>query len=364
MHQDKRIIVFLTIGIVVWHAAAFSKAFASPKGSGISFQRIYEPREKAFSISVPRGWQHHGGIYRVNAAQAGGPLNAMEAKCDLRFQRDAQGTVAFHILPDIVYAHAGIGGGFWGPGAIYQGAVVRPIEAATTHVQSVFSQLHPNVPSTRAVKIERLPGEIRSMEQGLAYTNQLLARIGLPQGGFQCDAAGGVFEYTEGGTRFREVILTGVVDMKAAMTWKNTRTLVFRAPAAEFDHWRPVMDIMRFSIRFHPKWVLSEMQGQKERADIVMKVYDEIRRIDREIIQKTAINREEIMNDNFLVLTGQEEFVNPHTHAVEMDTDAYKYRWTTPGGDVYYTNREAENPNIFMQRTDYKRTPIRKRRND
>lgn len=59
-----------------------------------------------------------------------------------------------------------------------------------------------------------------------------------------------------------------------------------------------------------------------------------------------------------------EEYVNPHTGKVEVDTDAYKYRWKTDGGDVYYTNREDENPNLFLQRTDYKRTPIRKRKNE
>ena len=152
--------------------------------------------------------------------------------------------------------------------------------------------------------------------------------------------------------------------MRAALTWKNTRTLAFRAPATDFDKWRPVMDIMRFSIRFNPQWVLSEMKGQRERAKIVMRVYDEIRRIDREIARNTTTNREEIMNDNYLVLTGQEEYVNPHTNEIETDTDAYRYRWMTNGGDVYYTNHEEENPNTFLQRTDYELTPIRKRRNE
>ena len=106
------------------------------------------------------------------------------------------------------------------------------------------------------------------MEQGLAYTNRLFAQIGLSHMTFQCDAAGGVFEYTENGVRFREIILAGVVDMRAALTWKNTRTLAFRAPAAEFDKWRPVMDIMRFSIQFNPKWVLGEMKGQRVRDSL------------------------------------------------------------------------------------------------
>lgn len=359
-----RIFVLLTIVTAIVTIAACSKASDKQEATGISFMRINEPSEGAFSILVPKGWQSQGGIYRINAAQAGGPLNAIEAKCDLTLTSDPQGTVVFRILPDIVYAHVGIGGGFWGPGSNYQGAMVRQIEDASTHLRSIFAHLHGNVPSPQVLKLNRLPGEINSMERGLAYTNQLLTQIGGPQMGFRCDASGGVFEYTEGGVHYREVVLTGVVDMRAALTWKNTRTLAFRAPAAEFDRWRPVMDIMRFSVRFNQNWILSEMKGQRERANIVMKVYDEIRRIDREIVRKTTINREEIMNDNFLVLTGQEEFVNPHTNEVEMDTDSYKYRWTTSGGDVYYTNREEEDPNIFMQRTDYKRTPIRKRRNE
>ena len=148
------------------------------------------------------------------------------------------------------------------------------------------------------------------------------------------------------------------------MTWKNTRTLAFRAPTEQFERWRPVMDIIRFSVRFNPTWVLKEMQGQQQRAEIVQKFYEEMRRIDHEIARRTSVNREEIMNDNFLVLTEQEEYVNPHTGEVEVDTDAFRFRWETPGGDIYYTNREDENPNTFLKRTDYKLTPVRKRRNE
>lgn len=331
--------------------------------SGLSFVRMDEPRERAFSILVPRGWQAEGGIFRVNAMQVGGPINAMEAKCDLHFKSDARGTVSFHILPDWVYVHVGAGG-FLPEGNFYQGAQIRQMVDAPTLVQNLFAYLHPAAGAVKLLKINRLAGEKQSLDLGLAYTNQLLARIGLQGGMFQSDAAGGVFEYTEGGVRYREVLTTGRVDMRAAMTWKNTRSLAFRAPAADFDQWRAVMDIMRFSIRFNMQWILREAQGQRERAEIVDKVYKEIQRIDREIASRSAVNREEIMNDNFLVLTGQEEYVNPHTGEVEMDTDAYKFRWETASGDIYYTDREDENPNTFLQRTDYQRTLIRIRRNE
>ena len=258
----------------------------------------------------------------------------------------------------------GIGAGYFPVGSNYQGAEVQPISDAGTHLAKLFSAMHPNARETKIVKRTALPGEKESLDRGMSYMNQLLSQIGLGGMTFQSDAAGAVIEYTENNTRFREVILTAIVDMRAALTWKNTRTLVFRAPVKDFEFWRPVMDVVRFSIRFNPDWILKESQGQQERAKIVMKVFDEIRRIDREIVQKTTINREEIMNDNFLVLTEQEEYVNPYTGETEVDTDSYKYRWVTSGGDVYYTNREEEDPNTFLQRTDYKRTPVRKRKNE
>jgi hypothetical protein len=345
-------------------ALAHSGRAAGNKGAGLSFIRQQEPNEGAFSILVPQGWQSKGGIFRVNPLQAGGPLNALAAKCDLTLQSDGRATVSFRILPDIVYAYAGIGGGFFPPGANYQGATVRRLEDAPTHLRSLFSVLRPGATGVKVLKLQRLPGEIRSLDQGTAYTNQLLMQIGGQAMTVRHDAAGGVFEYTESEVRYREVLLTGIVDSPAALTWNNTRTLAFRAPAAEFARWRPVMDIMRFSIRFNPQWILKESQGQQERAEIVRKVFDEVRRLDREIVLRTTINREEIMNDNFLVLTEQEEYVNPHTNEVEMDTDAFRYRWVTPGNDVYYTDREDEDPNTFLQRTDYKRTPVRKRRNE
>ena len=332
------------------------------EGGGISFTRVFEPNERAFSILMPRGWQYQGGLFRINAAEAGGPLNAMEAKCDLLFASDARGTVAFRILPDIVYGHSHIGGGYF-QGRSYQGAEVRALADAPTHLKSLIQSLHPNASGMQLIDIHRLPGEIEAMNRQMAYTNQLFSQIGLGGQTFQCDAAGAVYDYTEDGTVYREVMVTGIVDMRAALTWKNTRTLAFRAPAAQFESLKPIMDVMRLSVQFNPQWILKEAKGQQERARIVMTVFDEMQRIDREIAARSTINREEIMNDNYLVLTGQEEFVNPHTGQVEVDTDAYRYRWKTPSGDVYYTNNEDENPNIFLHESGYERTQIRKRRN-
>ena len=349
--------------VICFSLLPFSTRAASQPG-GLFFERRSEPVENAFTILVPKGWLAKGGIFRVDPLQAGGPLNAMAAKCDLTYQSDAAGTVFFRTFPEYVYAHAGIGGGFFPTGSYYQGAEIRPFTDAKTYLKLLFAHVHPNAAGMNIRKLTRLPGEKAAIESGLAYTNRLFQQIGLSGMTFTADAAGAVFEYMENGTAFTEVMISGIVDMRAAMTWKNTRTLMFRAPTESFEDWRPVMDIMRFSVQLNPAWVLMEAQGQQQRAAIVMQVFDEVRRIDRKIAANTAINREEIMNDNYLVLTEQEEFVNPHTGKIETDTDAYRYRWETAGGDIYYTNRESEDPNTFLAGGHFQRTPIRKRRNE
>jgi len=354
----------LTIIIMILLSVIQGILLCKGNASGMSFIRTNEPKEQAFSILVPKGWQTEGGIFRIDPLQVGGPLNSIEAKCDLTFKSDQKGTTSFRIFPDVTYAHVGIGGGFFPAGSSYQGAEVKQLLDANSYLNGLFSYLHPNVQSVKTIENKRLPGEIESMDKGLAYTNQSLTQIGLQSQSFKSDAAGALFEYIEDGVVFRELIVAGIVNMPAALTWKNTRTLVFRAPTDQFERWRPVFDIMRFSVCFNQNWVIKECEGQQKRAEIVMKVYDEIRKIDQEIAKKTTVNREEIMNDNYLVLTEQEEFVNPHSGKVEMDTDSYKYRWITEAGDVYYTNREDENPNSFFHKTDYKRSTIRKRRNE
>ena len=331
---------------------------------GIGFSRINEPNEGAFSILVPHGWLVEGGLYRVYAHTTGGPLNSQEAKCNLTFKRDSVGSVMYHILPDIVYAHSGIGGGFWQPGSSYQGAMVRPIEPADRHVMALFNGLHPRATDVRIVEIRKLPGEIEALQRTYDYSNRLLRQIGGPAMAIRADAAAALLDYSEDGVRYRQVMATGIVDIPAAMTWKNTRSVEFRAPLDEFDRWRPVMDVIRYSLRFRPQWVSMESRNQRAQADYMMQVFDEVRRIDQEILAQTTINREEIMNDNFLVLTGQEEYVNPFSGEIEVATDAFRFRWANAGGDIYYTDREDDNPNTGTQGNEYKRTPVRKRWNE
>jgi hypothetical protein len=176
-----------------------------------------------------------------------------------------------------------------------------------------------------------------------------------------------VVTYRESGARFKEGLFTVLVDFRGgAALWANDHTLVMRAPEEEANTWKPVFEIIMDSVRFNPQWLAEEMRGQDTRARTVLETLRDIQRIDREIADHRARTNAEIQKDQYLTLTGQEEFVNPFTGEVERDTSAFKYRWVTQGGEYVYTNFEDYDPNHDPKehRSGWKRTPVRERRID
>lgn len=120
---------------------------------------------------------------------------------------------------------------------------------------------------------------------------------------------------------------------------------------------------MQNSVVINSQWLAGEIRGQMQRAGIVAQTMQEIQRIDREIVEHRQKTNAEIHNDMFLTLTDQEEYVNPYTNQVEIGSNQWQYRWVNESGEVVYTNREDYNPNqdVNLNRSDFKKTPVRKR---
>lgn len=336
-----------------------TKRVTSDDLPSMAFRRVSEPREQAFTILVPKGWSTSGGIFRVNAAQAGGPLNAIEAKCDITFKSDARGTVQFRRLPNIVFAVVrGPAAPMFPTGSNYGGAEVRPLMTAKAALLRLFRELHPKATNVEVVDARRIEKMTEAYYQAAKAINAQLAQVGIR---IDFDTAGMLVDYDEDGMRYRELLYTCITDRKD--TWHNSDTITFRAPVKSFERWKAVFDIMRYSVRLNRRWVVREAGGQEARAGAVIRVHKEVQRLSRQIARSTGKSRDEVMNESYLMLTGQEEFVDPETKEVELDTSAYRYRWKTPGGDVFYSNDEDADPNVMkvLNRNDYRRTELRKR---
>ncbi len=340
-------------------------ADTDPKRDILFMSRVAEPRENAFTFLLPRGWTVEGGIFRLGASKSGGPGNAMEAKVDIAFKREPAGLVMLRRLPKINYADGPMVRATWAPGANYQGMQVAAMPTVDQYLDNLFRGLHPGAADVRVIERQDRSDLAQALLKAAEPLNASLRLGDLPPLVFY--AGGKVVSYTEQGVWFKEVLFTVLVDFRgAAALWANDHTTVMRAPEAEAAVWKPVFDIILDSVKFNPQWVAGEMRGQDQRGRALVDVMHDLQRIDREIAERRARANAEINNDQYLTLTGQEDYVNPHTKEVERDTNAFKYRWVTPNGEYAYTNVEHYDPNVDPEekRRGWKRTPVRERKID
>ena len=128
----------------------------------IHFRHLSEPRERAFEILVPRGWQIEGGIFRVDPSRAGGPANSIAAKCDFTVKRDAQGSVLIRFLPDMLYidlrGSPAAAMGAFRPGSQYNGMTYYPLMTVPAFLaRIVFPYAHPRAQAVQIQETKPLP---------------------------------------------------------------------------------------------------------------------------------------------------------------------------------------------------------------
>jgi len=326
------------------------------------FQQVAEKNENAFTLLIPKGWITEGGIVRYDPLSSGGPAQSIAAKCDFSVKKDRQGTVMARILPDFLYYDPSMSPagqmGMIQPGTYYQGMLVAYKMPALQFLQQmVFPYAHPYASGATVTEQRNLPK--------LAQEIQNRMHSAIPMLNLTYDAGLITVKYSENGANYIEKIVAVVEDygQLGAGLWANKETFFVRTPVNEYEKWEPVFSIIRNSIKINPQWLAGEIRGQMQRSQIVIDTQREIQRIDREITEHRRITNAEINNDMFLNLTEQEEYVNPYTKEVEIGSNQWRNRWINESGDVIYTNDDNYDPrtDFNLNRSDFKKTPVRKR---
>lgn len=364
--ESKVVLMVLAVGAAVacGNVAATGVVAEATDDSTVVFDRRAEPRENAFDLLVPKGWLIDGGVMRVDPTAQGGAAQSIEAKLDFSVKSDGGGRVLLRWLPDTWFIDASMTPagqmGLFPPGSNYNGMTVMPALSARDFLQQVaFPFAHPTAEQVEIVDGKALPKLAQDM------TNALNAMVPMLAGQVRYDAGMIRVRYSESGRRYEEVMVTAIENMGqiAAGMWRNRQTEIARAPIGELPTWEPVMAVVRSSVRLNPQWVAGELRGQAIRSNTLNRTMQEINRIGEEIAQNRERTNWEIQNDMFLTLMEQEEYVNPYTNEVEVGSDQWKHRWVNESGDIIYTDREGYDPNtdIHVNRSDFKRTPVRQR---
>jgi len=339
---------------------------ASPKTiKTLMMQRTWEPREKAFSFLLPQGWALEGGVFNVNPLQMNGPGNTTTPKCDLTVKADARGTVMLRWAPSWNYADLSLAPTGWGtfrPGMHYQGMPVRPVIGARQFLTELIKSMRPQAADIKIVAEDPLPEVAAAYARRAELINQNLQKLGLAPTRFEALAL--VIEYREAGEHFREVLSTTIADARGgAFMWSNDDTIAFRAPASRFVDWKPALDTIRASRQPNPQWVAAVTKASGERAKAALETQRYIANVSNQIVENRRRTHAEIRHEQWLFISGQEEYTNPFNGQAERDTSYYGYRWVNNQGDVVYTDENSFDPNTIEEykTREWKRTPIRAR---
>lgn len=341
--------------------AAPSAAKAPP----LFLQRIWEPNEKAFTILVPKGWKASGGIFNVNPLKTNGPGNSIAPKCDFTVQNDARGTVMLHFVPswnygDLTYSPTGFS--LFQPGSYYQGMLVRPIIPTKQFLTELFQKTRPQASGVTVIAEDPMKEVVEAVYRANQQTNLQLQQMGLHPNRYEALAL--LVEYNEGGVRFREALTTMITDSRrGAFMWTNEDTVTFRAPVQEYESWKKVLDTIRGSLQMNPQWVAAVHRAMGERAKNALETQRYINKVANEIVENRRRTHAEIRHENWLFMTGQEEYKNPFNGQTELGTYDYHHRWVNNQGEILYTDENSFDPNRYEEYNtrEWKRTPIRKR---
>jgi hypothetical protein len=337
-------------------------AQARPGSDTMVFVKYTEQKEQAWTMLIPKGWQTEGGIRRIDPVSTGDAANAIAAKVDFAVKKDAKGSVMMRWLPDMYrvdssYTPAGQLGMF-PEGSRMNGMLVMRCPSAKDYLLKVaFPEAHPNPTDVKLVSSKAQPKVVSALKE-LTKTVPLM-------GSFSYDAVLVTATYTEGGVKYKEQAFTVIENMGqvGAGMWQNKSTILARAPVDEFDKWAPVGAVLVSSVKLSPTWVEAQLKGEAERTQIYQQTQREIQRIGEEIVANHQKTSAEINNDMFLVLTGQEEYINPYTGQTEVRPDGWKYHWQNESGELVVTDSEEYDPNldVELKRTGFKRSAARKR---
>jgi hypothetical protein len=312
----------------------------SGQGKGILFKRVDEPKEKALSLLIPKGWIVDGGAIRFLDERIAGANNMVDCKFDFSVKKEASGSVMIRWLPEILCIDQSKA---WGnpEGAIFNNSLVRKKRTPERFIFEVaVPYAHPNATDVKMVSGKFLPGIASRYQSSVDPAIALVTNMS-----YQAYLA--EYTYSENSVRYQERMTCVIEDygMNGGGLWKNRETMLIRAPEGQLANWEPVLNVIQNSGKWSIPWVTGEVNGQRKRAGQVLATQQEIEAMDKAITDNRRNTYSEINKDMYHTLTGQDEFKNPFTGQTEVDTDSWQRRWVDASGNVIYSNDTNYDPN-------------------
>ena len=320
------------------------------QGAALILHRWVEPKEGALTLLLPPGWIGEGGVVRVDPRL--GPTNSVAAKIDVAVKKDAAGSTMIHWYANYTYKDPRFVPGF-AIGRNYMGSMVYPTQSPESFLtQFILRRQRPQARNVQILERKPLPDLVRQYKQRFTMPNMQFDGISLS------------VAYDENGAHYREEMVAVIENVASLGMWTNHNTMSVRAPAAEFIQDQPLFETIIGSLRNNSQWVAAENRGADVRAQNALATQRYLQEQRHQMVERQREVNAEARHSSWLFLTGQDDYVNPHTGEVEQGSNEYKYRWVNSSGDVIYSNNPDYDPThdtSFQGRMDFKLSPLRQR---
>jgi hypothetical protein len=343
--------------LILIFSLTMSLEIFSQTTSSISYERRQEPKEKAFSLLVPRGWVIEGGAFRLLNENIAGALNMVDCKFDLAVKKDSKGSVMIRWMPEMLCIDKA--NAFGNPeGAIFNNVLVRSKRTPEKFLTDVgIPYAHPKATNVKIVTSKSLPQLAQKYQNAVSWEMKMVTNITYYAGMVE-------FTYSENGESYSERMITVIEDYgyNGGGLWKNRESILIRTPINQLKSWEKVFSKIQNSGIWSTKWVVGEINGQRKRSGQVALTNSEIQKLDNEIAESHRKTNSAINHDMYLTITGNADYVNPYTGKTEQDNSDYKYRWVDASGNIIYSDDANYNPNNDpgLNVSGYKKSVVKK----
>ncbi|MBN1477806.1 hypothetical protein JXA47_13720 [Candidatus Sumerlaeota bacterium] len=296
------------VALTAWAQPAYQQPQQSQQRQVMSFQRIWEPNQHAFQITIPAGWSFQGGTR--SPEPVGGVGQMLTPKTNFTVT-SPDGQVGLQWFEEIMMYSFGPNPPPAAPMLMQQGhyngmPLVTAMDAATAIEQLLIPYQRQGY-GMQVTERRPLPSVGQVYAQNLPHA--MASALG---GSISADA--GLVTATNGQHDERYLAICVYSQMPGGdVIWSNPVTCSWWAPAGQLSQWEPLLGMVFESVEINAEWLRNEMMRNAHTAQQISQVQQECARIDWEIANHRSQTNAEIARMGQLNLMGMHDRLDPAT---------------------------------------------------
>ncbi|MFW6160715.1 MAG: hypothetical protein ACOC57_06200 [Acidobacteriota bacterium] len=299
-----------------------------PTRPQIRYHTWQDPRENAFTMDVPQGWEVQGGTFRRASVDLVHVLQAASPDGRIRIQFN-DGNLPVFAVPNSTLAYAGFVEGSWySPGYGVNMLVKRYLPGQYFLLEYLNQNYRPSLASFSVVSQKERPDVVSNF-------NRIYSQFAYYGISFTLHGGEAAFRFEQQQQSYvgYGLALTQLVQTQGMGNWSVALLIIYTCPEGEEDTVREIAGHMFKSVKLDPQWVASQQQLTANVSQIVTQTNQEISRI----IDESYWNRQAVLDET------SRRFSNYILGVTDVVDPVTGEKWKVEAGHNYYWRKDYTN---------------------